>query len=65
MNAATLEFYTRAGSNIIMTETVRNTVGQILTSLRAAEEGIDPARGRKADGCTLVRHCSAEPRRRR
>lgn len=44
MNAATLKFYTRAGSNIIMTETVRNTVGQILTGLRAAEEGIDPAK---------------------
>ena len=38
-----LSFYTRGGSNIIMTETVRNTIGHILTGLRAAEAGIDPS----------------------
>ena len=43
MNADMLSFYTRGGSNIIMTETVRNTVGHIMTGLRAAEAGIDPS----------------------
>lgn len=43
IDAEVLSFYTRGGSNIIMTETVRNTVGQILTGVRATEAGIDPA----------------------
>jgi len=41
MDAEVLSFYTRGGSNIVMTETVRNTIGHILTGLRAAEAGID------------------------
>ncbi len=44
MTSNVLSFYTRSGSNIVLTETVRNTVGQILTGLRAAEAGIDPAK---------------------
>ncbi|MDC7226808.1 MAG: ABC transporter permease [Spirochaetales bacterium] len=40
IDAQTLQFYTREGSNIIMTETVRNTIAGILTNLRAAEAGI-------------------------
>ena len=42
METDVLSFYTREGSNIVMTETVRNTVGHILTGLRAAEAGIAP-----------------------
>ena len=42
METEMLSFYTREGSNIVMTETVRNTVGNILTGLRAAEAGLTP-----------------------
>ncbi len=41
LDADVLSFYTREGSNIIMTETVRNTIGGTLTHLRAAEAGIE------------------------
>ena len=43
LNADSLSFYTTGGSNIVMTETVRNTLGRIILVLRAAEEGVDPA----------------------
>ena len=42
MGADTLSFYTREGSNIVMTETVRNTIGGVMTSLKAAEAGLTP-----------------------
>jgi ABC-2 type transport system permease protein len=44
LNAQSLSFYTRSGSDLVMTETVRNTVGQMITGMRAAAEGLDPER---------------------
>ncbi|MBI9106774.1 MAG: ABC transporter permease [Spirochaetales bacterium] len=44
LNAESLIFYTRSGSDLVMTETVRNTVGQLITGMRAAAEGLDPER---------------------
>jgi len=44
LNAKSLSFYTRSGSDLVMTETVRNTVGQMITGMRAAAEGLDPQR---------------------
>ncbi len=44
LNARSLSFYTSSGSDIAMTETVRNTVGRMITGLRAASEGLDPVR---------------------
>ena len=46
-DAGVLSFYTASGGNIVMTETVRNTVGGILTGIRAAEAGISPDQIRK------------------
>lgn len=44
LNAESLSFYTPSGSDVVMTETVRNTVGQLITGLRAVSEGLDPER---------------------
>ncbi len=39
-----LVFYTSNASDIMLTETVRNVVGQIVTSMRISGEGLDPVK---------------------